>query len=95
MNTFFRVSLAAVMLLTLQGTAVAANTQRPAVTSVTAQVSEAGFQHHYVKVAGQKIHYDGGKRGARVADPGLAANLVCLASCDDRTRRRRLYGDSG
>ncbi|MDX7901272.1 alpha/beta fold hydrolase [Aeromonas media] len=57
MNTFFRVSLAAVMLLTLQGTAVAANTQRPAVTSVTAQVSEADFQHHYVKVAGQKIHY--------------------------------------
>lgn len=58
MRTFIiKPLLAAVMLFTFQGTAVAADTQRPAVASETAQVNETDFQHHYAKVAGQKIHY--------------------------------------
>ena len=58
MRTFIiKPLLAAVMLFTFQGTAVGANTQHPAVASETAQINETDFQHHYAKVAGQKIHY--------------------------------------
>ncbi|HEH9406500.1 TPA: alpha/beta hydrolase [Aeromonas bestiarum] len=58
MNTsFIRALLAAVMLFPLHGTAVAANAQSPTVTSATAQVNAADFQHQYVDVAGQKMHY--------------------------------------
>ena len=58
MNTsFIRALLAAVMLLPLHNTAVAATAQGAAVTSATAQVNEADFRHQYVDVAGQKMHY--------------------------------------
>ncbi|MDM5091433.1 alpha/beta hydrolase [Aeromonas bestiarum] len=58
MNTsFIRALLAAVMLFPLHGTAVAENAQGAAETSATTQVNEADFQHQYVDVAGQKIHY--------------------------------------
>lgn len=58
MRTFIiKPLLAAVMLFTFQGAAVGADAQRPAMTSETAQVNETDFQHHYAKVAGQKIHY--------------------------------------
>ncbi|WP_429067356.1 alpha/beta fold hydrolase [Aeromonas bestiarum] len=58
MNTsFIRALLTLVMLFPLHGTAVTANAQGAAETSATTQVSEADFQHQYVDVAGQKIHY--------------------------------------
>ncbi|WDL82324.1 alpha/beta hydrolase [Aeromonas bestiarum] len=58
MNTsFIRALLALVMLFPLHGTAVAANAQSAAETSATTQVNEADFQHQYVDVTGQKIHY--------------------------------------
>lgn len=58
MNTsLIRALLAIIMLFPLHGTAVAATAQGPAATSATMQVNEADFQHQYVDVAGQKMHY--------------------------------------
>lgn len=55
MNTsFIRALLTLVMLFPLHGTAAAANAQSAAATT---QVNEADFQHQYVDVAGQKMHY--------------------------------------
>lgn len=58
MNTsLIRALLAAIMLFPLHDAAVAANAQGAAATSATTQVNEADFQHQYVDVAGQKMHY--------------------------------------
>ncbi|MFA7260354.1 MAG: alpha/beta hydrolase [Aeromonas bestiarum] len=55
MNTsFIRALLTLVMLFPLHGTAAAANAQSAAATT---QVNKADFQHQYVDVAGQKMHY--------------------------------------
>ena len=73
MNTLFsKVLLAAVMTFVIHGSVLAENTPKP---PVTAQVTEADFQHHYTDVAGQRIHYvTAGKGEPVLLIPGYSAD---------------------